>query len=308
MKILVVGAGGVGGVFGACLAAAGTEVVFVARGAHRDAMARDGLRVLREAGDIHVAAPRLHEDAASTGPCDAVLVTVKLWDLEAAADLIRPLLSPESAVVPLQNGVVAAEVLAAALGPESVLGGVAQVAARIEAPGVIRQTGGFAKLIFGERDGSRSPRAERLLAACEGAGIDASLSSDIEADLWRKFVFLSPMAGACAVSRCTIGAVLHDTQCRAELEALLAETLAVAAAKGIALPPDHGEKVMAFYGKLPPDVKPSMLHDLEDGRRLELDWLNGQVAAFGQALGVETPANSAVTEALKPFAAGASGG
>lgn len=306
MRILIVGAGGVGGVFGAKLAADGNDVTFVARGAHREAMARDGLRVLREAGDIHIEAPKLHESPEATGLCDVVLVTVKLWDLEPAAELIRPMLSHDSAVVPLQNGVVAAEVLSAKLRPQCVLGGVAQVAARIESPGVIRQTGGFEKLIFGELDGSRSWRAEAFLSACESAGIDVTLSTDIAADLWRKFVFLAPMAGACAVNRCTLGEVLHDPQRRGELETLVSETLAVAAAKGIALAPDHGDKVMAHYAKLPEAVKPSMLHDLENGKRLELDWLNGQVAKFGEELGIETPCNEGIAESLEPFALGRS--
>ena len=304
MRFLVVGAGGVGGYFGGKLAADGNEVVFVARGAHREAMARDGLTVHAETGEIRIDTPLLHESPETTGLCDVVLVCVKLWDLAPAADLIRPCLGQDSAVVPLQNGVAAVDILSERLGAPHVLGGVAQVAARIERPGVIRQTGGFQRLVFGERDGSRSWRAESLLAACEAAGIDALLSERIEVDIWRKFVLLAPMAGAAGLHRASLGTVLADPAHAAQLEALVAETLAVARAKGVALPDDLLDKTLKAYRGMPDAMKPSMLHDLEAGRRLELDWLNGQVVKLGRELGVATPENAAVQEALTPYALG----
>lgn len=299
MKVVVLGAGGVGGYFGAKLAAAGNEVVFVARGAHREAMARDGLLVHTSEGELHIPEPHLLGDGSDVGPCDAALVCVKLWDLEAAAELLRPLCGPESAVLPLQNGVTASDTLATALGPDCVLGGVAQIAAQIEAPGVIRQTGKFARLIFGERDGSRSARIEALHAACQAAGIDAKISDSIEIDHWKKFVLLAPIAGAASRHRLPLGALMAEPARAAELRALVEEVVAVGRAKGVALADDLAEKTFAFHRDLPAEMKPSMLHDLEAGRRLELDWLNGEVVRLGEALGVETPAHRAVTEALE---------
>lgn len=304
MKYVVMGAGGVGGYFGARLVAGGDEVAFVARGAHREAMKARGLSVRSPLGDVRVESPVVPDDPSDFGLCDFVLFCVKLWDLEAAAEAIRPLLAHDAAVVPFQNGVSAAERLAAILGPRHAVGGVAQISATIERPGVIRHHGNFARLIFGERDGSRSRRIECLHAACTGAGIEARVSDDIERDIWEKFAFLAPMAGATALDRCGIGAVFADRARRARLEAMVRETVAVGRAKGVALPGDLETRTMAFLERLPGAMKASMCHDLEHGRRLELEWLNGEVVRLGRGLGVVTPANAEVAEALMPYALG----
>lgn len=304
MRICVVGAGGVGGYFGARLAADGNDVIFVARGAHRAAMAARGLRVISANGDVHVEKPQLYDDPVQAGLCDIVLFCVKLWDSEPAAALVRPLLTHDTALVSFQNGVVAADLLSGWLGPQYVLGGVAEIPAAIAEPGVIRHTGKLARLSFGERDGSTSWRAEALHAACQGAGIEARLSTDIERDIWKKFVFLAPLAGAAAFHRVSLGVLRAAPDKRRLLEGLVAETLAVARAKGQDLDADVATKVMAGYDALPPETKPSMLHDLEAGRRLELDWLNGEVVRIGRAHGIDTPDNAAVVAALEPFALG----
>ena len=263
-----------------------------------------GLSVHSPLGDVHVDSPIVLDDPDDFGLCDFVLFCVKLWDLEEAAEAIRPLLAHDAAVVPFQNGVSTAERLAAILGPRHAVGGVAQISATIERPGVIRHHGNFARLIFGERDGSRTWRIECLHAACAGAGIEARISDDIERDIWEKFAFLAPMAGATALDRCGIGAVFANPARRVRLEAMVRETVAVGRAKGVALARDLGARTMAFLEGLPGAMKASMCHDLEQGRRLELEWLNGEVARLGQELGVETPANAEVAEALMPFALG----
>jgi 2-dehydropantoate 2-reductase len=304
MKFLIVGAGGVGGYFGARLAADGNEVTFVARGAHRRAMEQHGLKVLSPLGDLRIDSPRLFDGPDSAGLFDIVLFCVKLWDTEAAAELIKPLLARDSAVVSLQNGVTAEETLAGVLGAQHVLGGVAQIAAAIAEPGVIRHTGNLARLIFGELDGLPSWRQESLLSACIGADIEASVSPEIVLELWRKFVLLAPLAGAACFYRCSAGELLSLPERRRMLEALTAETIAVGEAKGIALEPEVEVEVLRKLEAFPPEMKPSMLHDLEAGRRLELDWLNGTVVRLGRELGVATPANAEVTEALQPYAMG----
>jgi 2-dehydropantoate 2-reductase len=304
MKFLIVGAGGVGGYFGARLAADGNEVTFMARGAHRRAMEQNGLKVLSPLGDLHIEAPRLFDDPGSAGLFDIVLFCVKLWDTGAAAEQIKPLLAHDSAVVSLQNGVTAEDTLARVLGPQHVLGGVAHIAAVIAEPGVIRHTGSLARLTFGELDGLPSWRQEGLLSACIGAGIEATASPEIVLEIWRKFVLLAPLAGAACVYRCSIGELLALPERRRTLEALTAETIAVGKAKGVALEPEIEVEVLRKLEAFPAEVKPSMLHDLEAGRRLELDWLNGTVARLGRELGIETPANAEVTEALQPYAMG----
>ncbi|MCH6587066.1 MAG: 2-dehydropantoate 2-reductase [Proteobacteria bacterium] len=307
MKYAIMGAGGVGGYFGARLAAAGDEVAFIARGAHKDAMKANGLTLHSPLGDARLEAVEVMDDPDDVGLCDIILFCVKLWDVEAAAETIRPLLSNDTCVAPIQNGVSVTGALSRLLGAKHVIGAVTQISASIEAPGVIRHHGDFARLIFGELDGSDSWRTECLEAACASAGIEARVSQNIEVEIWEKFVFLAPMAGATAFYRAAIGAVRDDPERRARFEAMLRETAALGRAKGVALPDGLEERLLGFVQGLPPEMKSSMQLDLERGKRLELDWLNGEVVRLGQELGVETPENAAVYEALKPYALGPGG-
>ncbi|HEX6015154.1 MAG TPA: 2-dehydropantoate 2-reductase [Geminicoccaceae bacterium] len=299
MKIAVLGAGGVGGYFGARLAADDNEVIFVARGVHAEAMRQDGLRVLSPTDDLHLRPVTLHEDLLRTGLVDAVLVAVKMYDLEEAAATVRPLLHFDTAVVPFQNGVEAGAILERALGRRHVCGGVAYVAAAIEAPGVVRHAGG-GRLLFGERDGRTTWRLEMLQAACQGAGIDAALTADIELETWRKFLFLAPFAAITCLGRTTIGAVREDPMLWPRFMAMVEEAAAVARARGVALPGDAAGERIAFARGLPTDMRSSMLHDLEAGRRLELDWLTGAVVRLGAEAGVATPASEEAYRALAP--------
>jgi 2-dehydropantoate 2-reductase len=233
-----------------------------------------------------------------------VLFCVKLWDAPGAAEIVRPMLAGETGVVPIQNGVSVTDTLSSLLGAEHVLGGVTQISASIEAPGVVRHHGDIARLIYGELDRTRSPRVERLLAACEQAGIEARISPDIEVDIWEKFIFLAPMAGATAFYRAPIGAIRDDPEHWARLEAMVREAGAVGRAKGVALPEGAEERALGFLNNLPAEMKSSMQLDLERGRRLELEWLNGEVARLGRELGVPTPENTAVHDFLAPHALG----
>ena len=228
MKVCILGTGGVGGYFGARLAAAGTPVVFVARGAHGAAIAERGLRLRSQLGDLHIAEPTVYQDPAAAGPCDLVLVCVKLWDTEAAAELIRPILGPDSLVVSLQNGIRAETTLSDALGTEVVAGGVSHVSSHIAEPGVIAHLGNLARLMVGDLTGRPSPRLEAFVAACTAAGIDARMPSDIRKEIWRKFVHLAPFAGAACLYRVPLGALRDETDKRQTLSALVAEGLTVA--------------------------------------------------------------------------------
>ncbi len=304
MKIAIIGAGGVGGYFGARLAEAGHEVAFVARGAHKEAMKAKGLTVRSPLGDIHLPSPEIVEDADAVGFRDMILFCVKLWDVPGAAEILRPMLAAETCVVPIQNGVSVVDTLAGRLGAGQVLGAVTQISASIEAPGVIRHHGEFARLIFGEVAGGSSARVERLEAACQAAGIEARAAPGIETEIWKKFTFLAPMAGVTTFYREPIGDIRDQPERWARLDSMVRETAAVGRAKGVALAEGLEESSLDFLGKLPPEMKSSMQLDLERGRRLELEWLNGEVVRIGRELGVPTPENAAVFEALKPFAMG----
>ena len=302
MRIAVVGAGGVGGGFGAALAKAGADVTFIARGAHLAAMKRDGLKVVSQRGDTHLVPTQATDDPAEIGPVDIVLFCVKLWDVESAGERIKPLVGPGTAVIPLQNGIDAHERLLPILGSSAVMGGVAQISASITAPGVITQVGTFMRMIFGELDGSRSQRAEDFLALCQKAGFDAVLSDQIITDLWMKFILLAANASITALARQPIGLLRDDPDIRPVFIAAYQEVIDLARAKGVTLPSDAIDRVLEFNRHAPPTMRASMALDLERGNRLELPWLGGKVAELGRQLGVPTPTHGVMYAMLKPYA------
>ncbi len=305
MRIAVVGAGGVGGAFGAALAKAGADVTFIARGAHLQAMRQQGLRVTGGRGEMHLQPTQATDDPASIGPVDLVMFCVKLWDVESAGEAIRPLIGPDTGVIPFQNGVDAHERLLPILGAAHVMGGVAQISATIESPGVIRQTGTFMRLIFGELDGRITPRGEAFLALCQKAGFDATLSEAIVTELWMKFILLCTNSGLTAVTRRPIGELRDDADIGPYFASGVEEVIAVAQTKGIPLPADAQARIMKFTAVAPPAMRASMAVDLIRGNRLELPWLSGKVVAMGRALGVPTPTHAFINAALKPYINGA---
>jgi 2-dehydropantoate 2-reductase len=304
MRIAVVGAGGVGGGFGAALAKAGADVTFIARGAHLAAMKSKGLRVEGGRGETHLVPAQATDDPASVGPVDFVLFCVKLWDVESAGRHIKPLVRSNTAVIPLQNGIDAPERLLPILGKQAVMGGVAQISASIVEPGVIRQVGTFMRMLFGELDGSSSKRGEALLALCRKAGFDAVLSDQIVTELWMKFILLATNASVMALARQPIGKLRDDPDMRPQFVAAYREVINVGRARGVTLPDDALDKMLAFNAGAPPAMKPSMALDLERGNRIELPWLGGKVVELGRQLGVPTPTHSFMYAALKPYVMG----
>lgn len=304
MKILVLGTGGVGGYFGARLAAQGEDVTFVARGRHLAAMREQGLRIESGVANLQLQPVKATDDPAQAGVVDLVMIAVKLWDTEAAAHAGAPAVGPQTAVVSFQNGVDAVDVLVRAFGPERVMGGIAHIAAVIESPGVIRHNGTLQRLTFGELDGRRSERAERLFAACRKAGIETVLSDDIQRGIWEKFVFIVGLSGLTTLTRLPIGPIREEPMTRALFADVMREAVAVGAARGVDLGADAIERQLAFADKLPAAMIASMLGDLRRGNRLELPWLTGAVVRLGESLGVSTPANRFVYAALKLHADG----
>ena len=301
------GSGGVGATFGARLASAGCDVSFVARGRHLAAIRERGLRVESPLGNLHLRDVQATDDPATISGADLVLLSVKLWDTEAAAQAIKPLVGPDTVVISLQNGVVKDELLSRVLGSEAVAGGVCYIAAGIAEPGLVRHTGTMARLVFGERNGRRSDRLSRFAAACESAGIDHEISADIDRTTWEKFVFLVGMSGSTATMRMPIGRIRDNPNARAFLRDTMAEVEAVARAEGIALAPDYTANRLAFCDQLPPAMSSSMAGDLERGSRLEVPWLSGDVVARGARLHIPTPCNRAVTDILSVHAGGRTG-
>jgi 2-dehydropantoate 2-reductase len=305
MRTAVMGTGGVGGYFGAKLTLAGNDVTFVARGRHLDALRREGLRVESESTPMHVRQVQATDDPASIGPVDAVMFCVKLWDVESAAEAIRPLLRNGGVAIPFQNGIDSPGVLSRALGADRVIGGIAYIAASIAAPGVVRHVGTMARLRVGAFDGLRSDAAEAFVEAATAARVEIALAPDIRRGLWEKFVFLSALSGATCLTRQPLGVIRADRQMRDTFEAIMRETWSVGRATGVTLADDFVDKQLAFGDTLPYEMRASMLHDLVAGNRLEAPWLCGAVVRLGREAGVPTPVNATVYAALIPYVNGA---
>lgn len=304
MRIVMFGAGGVGGYFGGRLLQAGADVSFVARGAHLDALRRDGLRLVSPKGDASLTGIRAAADPAELGVADVVFLTVKLYDVEAAAQAVGPLLGPSTMVVTLQNGVEAPAMAARHLPPGHVAGGVAYVAAVIAEPGLIRHTA-LDALIVGELDGAMSPRLAALTEVASRAGFSFTATPDIRQALWLKFARLSVFSGMTAATRSPLGVLRGSPATFAMVEAAVDEALAVGRAHGVALGPGARDEVFGMYRNMPPQAKSSMLEDLERGKRLELPWLSGAVVRLGREVGVPTPTHAFLETILTPFLNGA---
>jgi len=303
MKIAIFGSGGVGGYFGGRLAAAGEDVTFLARGAHLTAMQKDGLHIVSPQGDVHLPKVQATDRPQAIGPVDVVLFTVKLYDVDASASTLAPLIGPDTVVITLQNGVDAVDMVARHVGVDHVAGGAAYIVVVVDQPGHLRHTAGQS-LVFGERDGRRSDRLVAFEEAGQRAGFGAKASSQVETELWIKFVRLSAWAGMTAVTRSPMG-VLRDNPALFEMMMTATkEAIAVGTARGINLPSDIVESTLAMIPNFPDTSKSSMLEDLERGRRLELPWLSGAVVRIGKEVGVPTPVHQFITTVLTPFVNG----
>jgi 2-dehydropantoate 2-reductase len=304
MRIAVMGSGGVGGFFGARLARGGADVTFIARGAHLAAMRERGLVIESTDESFGLPQVKVTDDPATIGVVDLVMFGVKLWDTEAAARSLVPIIGADTGLISFQNGVQKDDMLRPIVGAAAIMGGVAYVATHISRPGVIVQKGPIQRLVFGEYDGRRSRRAEAFLAACERAGINAEISPDVRSEIWQKFIFLASMAAVTASTRKPLGPVRSNPLTRQFFLDLMREVVAVGRAHGVAIPENFAEQRLAFADTLHPEMTASMHHDLEQGRPLELQWLSGGVVDLGAEVGVPTPLHRAVRDALVLYAAG----
>lgn len=302
MKIAVYGAGGVGGYFGGRLAQAGADVHFIARGEHLDALQENGLQVKSVDGDFTVDVPAT-DDPADIGPCDYVLFTVKAYDTEAAAPGVLPLLHDDTAVITPQNGLGNERILAAEIGDDHVMGGVARIYSTIAEPGVIEHTGGPSTITFGELDGSRSDRAERFLEWCDRAEIDATLSEDIHADIWKKFVLICAYSGMTAAVRLPIGAIRSTPETWSMYRRIMEEVLTVGQSEGVAITNDSIETALAMTETLDAGLYSSLYYDLTHDNPMELEALHGEVVRRARDHDIQVPMNEAVYAILRPWAA-----
>ena len=303
MRIAVMGSGGLGGFFGARLCEGGSDVRFVARGKHLQAMRNGGLRIEGPSA-VHIPRVNATDDPGEIGVVDVVMLCVKLWDTEAALQQIRPLVGADTTIISFQNGVLKDQYLRAAYGKSHLMGGVGYVATTIDRPGVIRQTGPMQRLLFGEFDGSRSFRGQALLAACLAGGIKAELSENILREIWQKYVFLVGLSGTTTTIRRPIGPIRENPRTRAFLLDVMREVVAVGRAHGVDLPEDYAAVRLQLADDVAYDMTSSMHHDLERGNPLEVRWLAGGVVELGQSKGVPTPLNRAIADILALHATG----
>lgn len=300
MRIAIFGTGGVGGYFGGRLAQAGEEVVFIARGAHLDAMRATGLRVDSLKGDFTVNPVQATDVPAEVGKVDAILVAVKAWQVPEAAHAIQHMLGKETFVIPLQNGVEAPEQLIAVLGKERVLGGLCHIVSYVASPGHIRHAGIEPHIAFGGLQGGKRERAEALKAAFDRAGVWAEVPDDIRAAMWKKFLFIAAISGVGAVTRAPAGVMRRLPETRGLLENAMEETVAVGRAHEVNLPANVVEETLAFIDNLPEGATASMQRDIMEGRPSELHSQNGAVVRLGAEVGVPTPTHAYLYHALLP--------
>ncbi|HXW08608.1 MAG TPA: 2-dehydropantoate 2-reductase [Vicinamibacterales bacterium] len=305
MRFAILGSGAVGGYYGARLARAGHDVTFVARGAHLRVIRESGLHVRSPAlGDFTVRAPA-EEDTARVGTVDAVVIAVKAYDNATALPLVQPMLGAETVLLTLQNGVDSVDELAALYGEAPILGGTTYIAAALTAPGTIEQTGTHRRIVFGEVFGTLprlSPRVQRLQAALADADIQAEAVGDGRVPIWEKFVFLVPLAGFTGAARLPIGPLWSDPYVRNCFLEACREVERLARAVGVPVADDVVERISSYIGGIPGSMRSSLLIDLSQGKRIEVEALQGAVVRRAAAAGLEVPLTSALYAVLKPWA------
>jgi 2-dehydropantoate 2-reductase len=300
MNILILGSGGVGGYFGGRLAQAGESVTFIARGEHLQAMLSQGLRVDSILGDFHLQPVTATADLASVHNVDVIFFCVKAWQVPAAAKSVLPVLSSQTMIVPLENGVETPSHLAEILGREHVLGGLCRIASQIVAPGHIRHSGIEPYIAFGELDKRPSARSSALLQVLLHAGIRSEIPADIFVAMWKKFLFISTISGLGALTRVPIGELRSHAGTREMLITCLQDCFALALAQGVQLPSDCVETTLAFIDSLPAETIPSMQRDIMEGKPSELESQVGTIVRMGQTYHLPTPIHTLIYHSLLP--------
>lgn len=299
MRIVVYGTGGVGGYFGGRLAEAGEDVTFVARGEHLRAIKTNGLTVESPNGDFVIYPASATNDVNEAGETDLVILGVKAWQVPDAARAIKPIVGPTTTVLPLQNGVDAVPQLVAELGSRNVIGGLCRIVSFVVEPGHIRHAGFAPTIIIGELDNRRTERITKIEEVFKHAGLDTTIASDIQVALWTKFLFIASFSGVGALANAPAGILRSDPKRRAQMLSAMEEIYALAHARGVKLPPDSVEKVMAAVDGLPDDATSSMQRDIAAGKPSELESQNGAVVRMARESGIEVPTHTLIYQTLK---------
>jgi 2-dehydropantoate 2-reductase len=300
MKIAIMGAGGVGGYFGGLLAHSGQDVTFIARGPHLQAIREKGLQVKSMHGNFLVPDAQATEDPEEVGPVELVLFATKAYQTDDAAQAIKSLVSENTVILPLQNGVDAADRIGAVVGMEHLLGGVTWLSAAIEAPGVIGQYSPFRRIILGEFNGKATRRVQAIYQILKQTGATVEVVDNISEILWTKFVFIASISAMGTLTRVTIGEYRSVRETHAVLADAIGEAAAVARAKGVTLAPDIVARTLSSIDESPPSLKPSMQRGVEAGRICELESMVGIIVQLGMELGVSTPVMRFAYATLKP--------
>ena len=304
MKIVIVGAGAVGGYYGARLSLAGHDVSFVVRTPSSAAALQAGISITSELGNIHLRDVRAFTNPLQAGLADLIIIAVKLWDTEAALRNIMPIVDPETSVISLQNGVEKDDVTAAIVGRCHLLGAVTYIVVNRDNDGVIVHSGTHKRIILGEFDGTESVRVQEIVNALLSGGIDAESSPDIRRSTWEKFIFLASISAVTAATRETIGVVRSRPADRMRLQEAMCEAAAVAQAEGVAISDTFVDERMRFVDTFPPDGRSSMANDLLRGSKLELEWLSGAVVRRARSFNIPTPVHAMLYAKLSPFVNG----
>jgi 2-dehydropantoate 2-reductase len=303
MRIAVMGAGAIGGYVGARLAAAGEDVVFIARGSHLSAMQSAGLAVDSPLGNVNLPHVAATGDPSEIGPVDLVLFTVKLWDTEQAAGSLAPLIGKDTRLVTLQNGIDSIDILSQFVAKDQIVGGVIYVAASIARPGVIRHSGGTRRVIV---DAARGDAIVVALseASRRAIGIDLETTNAIGRAIWEKFIRFAAFSAATALLRTSAGPLFSHPETRVFFHQLLDDGVSIAEATGNGVTDGLADAAMALYSSMPPTTRSSMSSDLERGKPLEVPWISGRIHELGLQYGVPTPAHTAAYRGLVLYANG----
>ena len=300
MRIAVFGTGGVGGFFGGRLAHAGEDVTFIARGEHLRAIKAGGLKVESPSGDFVVFPAKATDDVTEVGKVDLVILGVKAWQVPEAAHAMKPLAGSRTTVLPLQNGVDAVSQLVAELGSDRVIGGLCRIVSFVVGPGHIRHAGFTPSIIIGELDNRRTARTDTIEQVFKNAGLEISVAADIQVALWTKFLFIASFSGVGAMANAPAGVVRSDPKWRSYLLNAMEEIYALAHARGIKLPANSVDTVMASVDSLPEEATSSMQRDVAAGKPSELESQNGAVVRMAREAGIDVPTHTLIYQTLKP--------
>ena len=301
MRIAVFGTGGVGGYFGGRLAQSGRDVTFIARGEHLRVIKAAGLKVDSVSGDFLVFPAKATDDVREAGEVDLVIVGVKAWQVPEAARTMKPLVGPGTTVLPLQNGVDAVSQLVAELGSDSIIGGLCRIVSFVIEPGHIRHEGFTPSIVIGELDNKRTERITRIEQVFKHAGLEVTVAADIQVALWTKFLFIASFSGIGAIANAPAGVIRRDPKWRGKMLSAMEEIYALAQARGINLPANSVDTVMAFVDALPEDATSSMQRDIAAGRPSELESQNGAIVRMARETGIEVPTHDLICELLRPL-------